>query len=64
MEQRILKHNEHYLGEIGTRDNLAAVIFEQCVVPSLGKKKEVESCQGRCVLFYPQRAFHPILSLK
>lgn len=37
MEQHILKHNEHYLGEIGTRNNC----FTQYLVASFGVVKEV-----------------------
>lgn len=50
MEQHILKHNEHYLGEIGTRNNLTAVILNNVLLFRL-EKKEAERCQGHYVLF-------------
>lgn len=54
MEQHIVKHNEHYLVEIGTKNNLATAILNNVLRL---EEKEAEHFQGHYVLFYPQRIF-------
>lgn len=59
MEQHIVKHNEHYLVEIGTKNNLATAVLNNVLRL---EEKEAEHFQGHYVLFYPQRIFIQFIS--